>query len=92
MTAKGLLPRELAARVGVRQGDIWTWCPGQPAEQDVEIVGFGTQGDRYVIETRQVMPGGFSRKETEWNTISDFVQRSVFTCEVAQRATSYDKK
>lgn len=90
MTPKGLQARELAAAVGVRQGDVWTWSPGTPAEQDVEIVGFGTQGGEPVIETRQVMRGGFKRVTTEWNELTHFVHMAVFTCEAADR-DRYDK-
>ena len=83
-------PRELAAAVGVRQGDVWTWAPGTSAEQDVEITGFGIQGGVPVIETRGVIRGGFSHKDTHWNELAHFVHMATFTCELAERE-SYDK-
>lgn len=90
MTPPGLLPRELAAAVGIRQGDVWTWAPGKAAEQDVVIVGFGTQGGESMIEVRKVIRGGFAHKETHWNELVHFVHMATFTCEVAER-DQYDK-
>lgn len=81
---------QLAAAVGVRKGDVWTWAPSREAEQDVEIIGFGVQGGDPVIETRGVMRGGYVHKSTYWNELTHFVHMAVFTCEVADR-DRYDK-
>jgi hypothetical protein len=84
----GLLPRELAAAVGIRQGHVWTWAPGTAAEQDVEIVGFGTQGGEPMIETRNIIRGGYDHHETIWNDLAHFVAMATFTSDDRE---AYDK-
>lgn len=86
--AKGLLPRELAMAVGVHQGHVWTWAPGTPAEQDLVIVGFGTQNGEPMIETRNIVRGGYDHRDTVWNELIHFVHMAVFRDEDRE---AYDK-
>lgn len=79
---------DLARSVGVRRGHIWTWAPGTAAEQDVMIVQFGIREGTDMIETRQVIRGGFTRDTTEWNELIHFVHMAVF-CNDDREA--YDK-
>lgn len=90
MTIKTWNVDELAAAVGAYTGDVWTCNPGGPVAQDVEITAFGEQGGTPMIETRDVMRGGFRRNSTEWNELTHFMHMAVLTCERADRHT-YDR-
>jgi len=81
---------DILKTVKIDVGQVWRIDPHKDGATDVEITGTGTRGNKVVLVTRPVLPGGWSRPEDRPVDLDQFVRHAVLVCELGARL-EYDR-